>query len=493
MGGHRRPSRARSTFVALVLGLLAGASGCAWFNPAGALLAKGKKLEAKGKFAEAATAYETVIAKYPNHPETGEAHFRAAVAEETQARYPEALGLYESFFKAYPDRQEANDALSHAASILEERQGNWQKAAAYLQELRARTTGTPEAPKVLFRLAKLLEHSGTPYTDALAMYGLVCKDCAAAPEAVYAWLAAARIHESMKNWTEAKRCYQAALGKLGAAAEAAQIRAQYQAVQLQEALGVYFSGSLEGGVALADEALKDGGLSPEVKLGLDDLEKRYRSATRFWKKSAAATTVEDDQPLKELDEARFVARARTGEVGDVPAGWAVTFDARKKRLTVKEAPPEGKKGRKKTPWSFSTPTDREVTGASFSPEGDWFVWVSKTKGGTGRRIDTIDLKKKRPYRVSPPRSTVGETAIFLPRSHMLVFADGPYVVFSDPRGGDRTQQKVPGLSGTALAGFATSADGLELAVAVHPPAKRKAKDEGADPSWRKFSLTVLAE
>ena len=454
-------SPVRSPAARLAAGALLLLAGCSLLFPAGYKLRTAEKLEAAGKFAEAAAAYEEIAAKYRNKPQ-------------------------------------ALTALSRAAAIHEERLGNWRKAAALLQDLRTLTEGKPGAPEVLLRLAHVLEQSGSPYRDALQTYGVICKECASAPETVTALLSQGRIYEAMQMWADAKRVYEETIEKMGGSPCADTVRARLQSVWLLEALGTYTAGQLAEGVQLAETALKSA-TSPEVRNGLEDLLRRYQVARSLWRSAPGRIFFPNTEITAEADPSQYPVRAERGQVQPAPAGWELAFDGGKKRFRLTEKTPGPADPRKK-PWTFRSPPATLILGFFWSPDSKYAGWIGKTRAGSEREIRVLDLKSRRSWQVICDLKglQLGETVIFMPHSDKLVFPVGRFLAISDLHGRNRVQFLVR--SDTKLGAVfrardvewqALSADGVSLAIAVRQP-KPKAAGSGGAPlmaCW-KFNLST---
>ena len=426
---------------------------------------------------------------------------------EAEEKYPEAVAKYELIIQKYPKKKYAKEALSRAAAIHEERLNNWQKAAMYLQELRARDEGKKPYPAILLRLGRVLEHGGSPYTDALETYGVICKNCATAPESLTALLARGRLYEAMQSWPQAKSVYEDAIQKLGAAPQAGAVRARLQSVWLMEALGMYSAGRVHEGAALAAEALKKPLDVSEVRGGLESLDRQYANAKRLWAADAGTIVLEErgGKLVEALDEGHFPLKAVRDQGANAPDGWEASFDVKKKSLAITRRPTDGAQGK---PWSFKAPSEAAVLGFWWSPDGKRLAWIGKSREGRRRTLNIVDLVKHKSWEAvrDASGSVLGETVLFLPYCDKMVFPYEDYLAISDLRGGSRTNHQIKGdrtrrFRGAQVEWIASSVDGLELAVAVtQPPPKGGAKPKkGAPPPdaprpaiW-KLSLGVLQE
>jgi len=422
------------------------------------------------------------------------AHYKLKQADELEAkgRYPEAVALYEEVFTKYPKKTEALKALERAAALYDERLNNWQKAAGYLQDLRVRTEGRPEHASVLLRLGRVLERAGSPFKDSLETYGILCKSCASAPEAVSALLSQGRLHEAMQNWPAAKSVYEEAIAKLGKSPEAATVRVRLESVWQMEAVGMYYAGSVDDAIVLAQEAMKKGITVVEIRNGLEALLKRYANAQLLWKARAEAVAKQDSAITDRVDPSFFVHRFERGAEPAPPEGWAAKWDPKRKTLTVTEVPPEppgeiavaaarkpktkAKPARK--PWSWKSPAEVQVLGYWWSPEGRLLGWIGKSRTGKRRTLNIVDLAKRRSWVLlaDPGGSVLGEVMAFLPRADKVVFPYEDYFAVSDLRGGVRNNFPLAGdpetksvYRGREVEWMATTADGLEVVLAVNQP------------------------
>jgi len=441
---------------AFALFLVLAIAGCGWLFPERALMKKAREFEEQGKYSDAVAAYEEVVRKFPK-------------------------------------KEESEAALSRAALLYEERLNNWQKAAAFLQELKGKTQGKPEHPQVLLRLGRILEHSGSPYSDALETYGLICRNCASAPESMSAWLAQGRIYETMQDWKNARLTYEAALTRSASGGESAVIASRLENLQLVEALGAYSDGRIDEAIKAAKEAL-GGNLSvPEVRRGLEDLVSRWQTAKHFWATNPALAVARDIERTPVDDPVRYSWRAVKGGGQEVPEGWDLALDAKKGTFVLSEKreepvpPKDGKKAKAskvaRKPWSYKSPVKYKVLGVWWSKDGTWLGWISREATGR-RRIDTLDLKKRRNWAVTreSTKGTLGEVILFLPggeRSGKLVYASGNYLAISNVRGGDmamvRMGSKEKPFYGGGAEWIASSSDGIELMLAARFPEKPAAK------------------
>ena len=435
--------------------------------------------------------------------------FEAAEELEQQGKYPEAVALYEEVFTRYPKKREALDALLRAAAIYEERLNNWQKAAAYLQDLRSRTEGKPQYASVLLRLGRVLEHAGSPFRDSIETYGVLCRNCASAPEAVSALVAKGRLHESMQDWAAAKGVYEDALARYGKSAEAPTIRVRLEAVWQFEAMGLYYAGEVEHGVTLAQEAMKKGITVDEVRNGLEALLGRYKKAMDLWRAEAASVIREAATVTDQPAPGHFVHRYERGAPAAAPAGWTTAWDAKKTTLTVTEAPPEevsatpmesaqpalaGKPAAKPKaapkrkplpkPWSWKSPAGVQVLGYWVSPDGRKLGWIGKSRSGSKRSLNLVDLGSRKGWVVmtDPTGTVLGDVIAFLPHADKVIFPYENYVMVSDLRGGNRTSFPLESGRGPRVAfrgrqvdSLATTSDGLELLLVTVPPPPKKGK------------------
>jgi tetratricopeptide (TPR) repeat protein len=449
-------------------------AGCSWIFPEKALMKKAREAEAQGKYADAVATYEEVVRRFPK-------------------------------------KEEAEDALSRAALLYEERLNNWQKAAAYLQELKSKTQGKPEHPQILLRLARILEHSGSPYADALENYGLICRNCASAPESMSAYLAQGRIYETMQDWRNARSIYEEALSRSSPGGEGAVIASRLENLQLVEALGAYSGGRIEDAVKMAREALARNPTVPEVRRGLEDLVSRWQMARHFWATNPALTVARDIEKVAVDDPVRYSWRARKGGGGTAPEGWELSIDAKTGVLSVAQklpAPEDGgkKKSVKKKPWTFKSPSRYKALAAWWSRDGTWLAWISREATGR-KRIDSLDLVKRRNWAVTreATKGIFGEVLLFLPggeRSGTLIYASGSYIAVSNVRGGDmvmiRIGEKKTPFNGPGTQLLASSSDGIELMLSCLPPAKpagkkAKAPVEEPKPEYWKVNLSAGGE
>lgn len=421
---------------------------------------------------------------------------RDAQQLEAQAKYQEAATKYEEVYQKYSSKPEALTALSRAAALYEERLNNWQKAASFLQELRTRTENKPEYPSVLLRLARVLENSGSPYKDSLETYGVICKNCASAPESAEAMMAQGRIHESLQNWVAAKSDYENAIAKLGTSPKAATVRTRLQSVWLLEALDAYYAGKVEDGVTLATEALKKELTVAEVKRGLEDLVRRYRNAQRLWAGNAGLVIIEDQTLVGAVDASRFVIRAERTPAPAAPEGWAFAFDDKRKTFAVTqvlaaETPAAGEKpkaGGPKKPWTFKSPSDSQAVGWWWSADGSLLAWIGKSRESKKRSLQVLDLGARKSWTVitDPSGSVLGESVLILPHAGKLIYPFENYLAISDLKGGNRVNFLLRGdaehkvkYRGRDVDFLASSSDGIEIAVAVRQtaPEKKGAADE----------------
>ena len=453
-------ARARIVFVSF---LAVAVGGCAWLFPERALMKKAREFEDQGKYADAVATYEEVIRKFPK-------------------------------------KEEADAALLRAALLYEERLGNWQKAGAFLQELKGKTQGKPEHPQILLRLARILEHGGSPYTDALETYGLICRNCASAPESMSAYLAQGRIYETMQDWKSARETYEQALSRSMPGGEGAVIASRLENLQLVEALGAYSDGRIEEAVVMAKESLAKGPTVPEVRRGLEDLVSRWQMAKHFWVANPADTVARDIERAAADDPVRYSWRAVKGGGQQVPEGRELVVDEKNGTFVVtekEEEPAAGKKAKKAAkPWSYKSPVKNKLVGVWWSKDGTWMGWISRDSTGR-KRIDTLDLKKRRNWAVTreTTRGTLGEVILFLPggeRSGKLVYLSGNYLNVSNVQGGDmvmvRMVPKGKTFNGGGAGLIASSSDGIELMIAVAPAPSKKGKAASAEPAepehWR---------
>lgn len=424
--------------------------------------------------------------------------FEEAEALEKDGKYPEAVVLYELVFTKYPKSREALEALARAAAVYEERLNNWQKAAAYLQDLRTRTEGKPQFASVLLRLGRVLEHAGTPYKDSLETYGVLCRNCASAPEAVSALVAQGRLHESMQDWAAAKGVYEDALARYGKSAEAPTIWVRLEAVWQFEAMGLYYAGEVEHGVTLAQEAMKKGITVDEVRNGLEALLGRYKKAKDLWQAEAASVVREEGTVSDRPAPGHFVYRYDRGPAPSAPEGWAVVLDAKRKtlKLTVSGT---GK------PWTWKSPAEAQVTGYWFSPDGRRLGWIAKSRSGKKRTLNALDLRTRKGTVVmtDPAGTVLGDVMAFLPYAAKVVFPYGNYMMVSDLRGGNRTSfppevdlDRRDAFKGRQVESVATTADGLELLLITDetPAKKGKAGSGAADRRivYRKVGLGIAS-
>lgn len=426
---------------------------------------------------------------------------RDAQALEAQAKYADAVKAYEIVFTKWPTKPEAVQALDRAAALYEERLGNWQKAATYLQELKTRLDGKPEYPGVLLRLGRVLEQAGSPYADALQAYGFLCKNCATAPEAVTAIMAQGRIHESLRNWPAAKSVYEEAVVKLGNSPQAATAKLRLQSIWLLEAVGMYYGGRVDDGALLAEEALKKGVSVDEVRNGLDTLLKRYRNAVRLREGNAGLVSTEDVTIVDAAHQDLFIYRSdRTGAGAPAPEGWKAEYDAKKKTLKLEQLPPpeepvatsKSPTGKPKKPakpkavklWKYSTPAGEQVLGWWWSPDGRALGWIGKAKSGKKRTLNVVHLGKQKAYATVTDYSgtLLGDVMAFLPGADKVVFPYEDFFAVSDLRGGNRNNIALRGdrsrklaYKGKAVEWISSTADGLELAVGVDQPVVKKPK------------------
>ncbi len=422
---------------------------------------------------------------------------RAAQELEAAGNYEEAVVQYEEVARDYRGRSEAVMALSRAAALYEGQLKNWQKAAVLLQELRTLVEGTPEAPQVLLRLARILEQSGSPYTDSLTFYKLICTECVTEPEGRSALLAQGRIYESMQRWDDAKRVYEEAIAYPGLAGGDGPVRARLQSVWLLEALGAYFGGQVDEGVRLAQEALEQELIVPEVKQGLEDLLRRHRLAKNLWRSSPETVFVADVDIMATPEPSSYVFKAERSQRQLAPEGWQLDYNQKRKSFRLTEKPPVSatdltagtakrkSKARKKKLWSYTNPSWSEVLGLWWSPDGRYLGWAAKSRKLKTREFRVLDLKTRKAWRITRDSTglSLGETMLFLPRAGKLVFPTGKFLVVSNLRGGNRVQLLVKGnrkLRATYRARkvdwLACSADGIELTVAVSQPVTKKSEE-----------------
>jgi len=460
-------ARARIVFVSF-LAVVVG--GCAWLFPERALMKKAREFEDQGKYADAVATYEEVIRKFPK-------------------------------------KEEADAALLRAALLYEERLSNWQKAAAFLQELKGKTQGKPEHPQILLRLARILEHGGSPYTDALETYGLICRNCASAPESMSAYLAQGRIYETMQDWKNARETYEQALSRSAPGGEGAVIASRLENLQLVEALGAYSDGRIEDAVRMAKESLEKGPTVPEVRRGLEDLVSRWQMAKHFWATNPALTVARDIERAPADDPVRYSWRAIRGGGQQVPEGWELAVDEKKGTFVVTEKrgePTAGKKAKKTAkPWSYKSLAKYKALGVWWSKDGTWMGWISREATGR-KRIDTLDLKTRRNWAVmrETAKGTLGEVVLFLPggeRSGKLIYVSGNYLNVSNVRGGDmvmvRMGSKEKPFNGGGAELIASSSDGIELMLSARPAAKKgkAAKAAPAEPEYWRVNLSAGGE
>lgn len=412
-----------------------------------------------------------------------------ALKLEAEGLYAEAVAKYEAIARDHRDKPEAETALSRAAEIYEERMRNWQKAAILLQELRGLTEGTPRSAEVLLRLARILEQSGSPYTDALAMYGVICKDCATEPESVSALLAQGRIYESMRRWTEAKQSYEEAISRHGTACGAGTVLTRLQSIWLLEAMGAYQEGRLDEGVAMARTALGREIVAPEVRQGLQNLLRRYEVAETLWNSWPDEIFVTGAAIADEDDPAGYACLAERGKSHQPPEGWEIEFSDKAGTFRLREAPGSStaSSGAQKPAvkkWSYGSPAGMRVGAAWWSLDGKYLVWSARSgrKGSRFREIRMLDVVARKDWRVTKDDTgkLLGETVLYLPRSRKLVFPYGSYLVISDLRGGNRVQLEVRSSSKIGavfrmdeVVWLASSGDGLDLAMAVKQPSRGK--------------------
>jgi len=435
----------------------------------------------------------------------------SAQKKEAAGKYEEAVALYEKIATRHRSSESAQAALSRAATLYEEKLNNWRKSAALLQELRTLTEGKLEGPQVLLRLARVLEHSGSPYTDALLTYGIICKECAAAPESVASLLSQGRINESLQRWGEAARIYEEAIAKLGDTPESATVRARLQSVWLLEALGTYFSGQVEEGAALAEKALKRGVTFSEVRQGLEDILRRYQLARSIWRSHPGRLFLQDYTITGDFDSGQYIAKSERGQASITPAGWDLAFNKKKKSFVLAEKPAEpplpspGKKAkvvRKKKPWTFRSPVDSAVLGVWLSSDARYLGWVARPGGGSVKEIRVLDLKERRSWQVIRDASGgyVGDSMLFLPKAGKIVFPYGHFLAISDLKGGNRVQLLVRGdkkqgavFRSRDVEWLAATSDGVSLAAAVRQaPAKKIVKGAAVSPRimYWKFHLST---
>ncbi len=438
---------------------------------------------------------------------------RDAQQLEAQAKYQEAAAKYEELYQKYSAKPEALTALSRAAALYEERLGNWQKAASFLQELRSRTENKPEYPSVLLRLARVLENGGSPYKDSLETYGIICKNCASAPESAEAMMAQGRIHESLQNWVAAKSDYENAIAKLGTSPKAAAVRTRLQSVWLLEALDAYYAGKVEDGVTLAGEALKKELTVPEVKRGLEDLVRRYRNAQRLWDGNAGLVILDDQSFVGAVDASRFIVRAERTPSPVTPEGWSFTVDAKRGTFTVAQALPpvaadpaakgKARKTEAKKAWSFKSSSENQALGWWWSADGSLLAWIDKARGGHKRTLRILEPATRKTWSVftDPAGEVLGESVLILPHARKLIFPYKDFLAVSDLRGGNMVNFLLHGdkdhkvkFRGRNVEYFASSADGLEVAVAVRQgtAAKAPAKGKGdAEPAPADLAIWKL--
>ena len=82
---------------------------------AAALFYKGHSLQARGEKAAAQTAFEELVADYPDQPQASEAELLIGELYYETAEYERALAWYERVFGSYPDSKDAPEALYGAA------------------------------------------------------------------------------------------------------------------------------------------------------------------------------------------------------------------------------------------------------------------------------------------------------------------------------------------------------------------------------------------
>jgi tetratricopeptide (TPR) repeat protein len=459
---------------------------------------------------------------------------------ENEGKYEQAVALYEEVSTKYRKSESARTALFRAAALYEEKLDNWRKSAALLQELRTLTEGKPEAPQVLLRLGRVLEHGGSPYTDALLTYGVICKECAAAPESVAALLSQGRINESLQRWGEAERVYEEAIEKLGDTPESATVKTRLQSVWLLEALGTYFSGGIEEGAALAEKALKKGISYPEVRQGLEDLLRRFHLARSIWKSHPGRIFFQDYSIAADFDSTQYLTSAGRGRISVAPKGWDLTFNDKRKNFILREKPAvalapsaggtsawpagpakqamlapgagkvsaslnpsrAGKRVSKRAAWVFRSPVESEILGIWWSSDSRYLGWVARARGGVAKEIRILDLKERRSWQVARDQSGgyVGDTVLFLPRAGKVVFPYGYFLAISDLRGGNRVQFLVRAdrklgavYKAKEVEWLAATADGVSLAVAVRQEGAKKDNEGKPVPArmmYWKFNLST---
>ncbi len=398
--------------------------------------------------------------------------FQQARELESAGRYAEAATAYERVYRRHPRSAEGREALSRAAAINEEFLGDWRKAGGLLQDLRIKSEGLPEYPQVMLRLGRVLEKSGSPYREAIAVYSALSQDSTSSPEGVSALLALGRIHESVKSWGEAKNDYRLAIERSGGPERAESVNIRLQTVCLLEVLDAYFGGRIEEAVNLAREGL--GQLTvPAVRRGLEDLLRRYRKARKFWDVSAGLVVLEDSETVEEADPERFIIKSMGGtsfrDSGPAPDGWRIEYNDKRRSFVLYEE----KESQKEPAWKYESSSRQQVLGYWWAPDGSKLGWIGKWRGGNSMRINVVDLKKKSANRAvyDPSGALLGEVMIFLPRCEKMVFPYRDYLAVADVDGGNQTIFRLRSGPGGAYRSaeadwLACSADGLEVTVGV---------------------------
>ena len=452
---------------------------------------------------------------------------------EGEGKYQEAAGKYREVGEKYPKSREAVPALFRSGELYEARLGDAKSASESYRLLKAMVEGKPEAGEVIIRLAKALEFSGPPYRESLENYSAVRKGFSGKPESAKALLATGRLYEAMRLWPESRAIYEEALQTLKSTGERDTAWTRLQSVWLLESLGLYFSGKVDEAVKLAGDSLSRSPTVPEVKRGLEVLQRRYSLAKKFWDIHPSMVIAEETSQMTTPDQSRFIVGGRVGEIQEPPPGWEFKLDQKKKTFVLREKAPEsavpeparGKddkknkdkdKARSREVWSFRSNPDYEVLGCWWSFDGNYLGWAARERFGSRRILEVLDIKARKKWQVvsNPVSGAIGEVLVFLPHSRKVVYPMRRYIVVSDIRGGSQSMLKVktgpekgaPVFQGGRVRTIACSADGLELAVGMAREQKdgeKKAKEkdkkksgveekEGDLVAW-KINLTILSE
>jgi len=455
----------RLSRLALTVALGLAVSGCGQIA-ARRLFAKAQALEAKGKYREAASVYERVGAEY--------------------SRYPEAI-----------------DALSRAGSIYGEKLCEWTKAVAVLRNLTIITEGTPSSSRALLQLGSAGEHAGPPFLDSIRAYEAVRNKFPGTVDGARAGAGLGRVKELLGAWAEARAAYRAAINSPLPEQEKQEIWRRLQGVWLWDALGTYFSGRVDEGVALAKEGLELNPSVSEVRRGLEEVLTRYAAARRLWRSPAGYVVADGVTLVGATDASRFFVQSRRGIVDAAPEAWSFEADLTKGSFVLKENPfpeasgggaipaakPKSAKTKNRNPWIYRSSSQERVLGVSWSSDGNMLGWIGREKtGATRRRVRVLDLRTRKSWAVYSDASgkSLGEVMLFMPRGEKVVFPYGNYLVVSDLKGGNMIQMKIrddelgsrdKSYSGPDVEMLACSADGLELFVSV-PGAEKKANLSG---------------